>query len=235
MAPLRPEFIQQMHVLREKHASLGAALDIAYWTIRDAIRIGVIAPGDRLLEVELANALDMSRTPVREALRRLEIERLVENSPRRGLVVPTMSLSDLSEIFDMREVLEGLAARRAAQRSSPTELAAMRDTMERMEQALAAGDTQRLSDTSELFHQLLLASSKLTRLPDFINLLVDLHQASLRLYEFTPDRTAAAVAEHRAIYEAVAAGDADGAEALAREHARNAARAQVMARHLGEF
>lgn len=235
MPATRPEFIRQMQGLRERHVQLGAALDIAYWTIRDAIRSGLIGPGERLLEVELAGALEMSRTPVREALRRLEIERLVENSPRRGLAVPTMSLSDLSEIFDIREVLEGLAARRAAQRISPTELAALRDTIERMEQALAAGDVQRLSDTSELFHQLLLAGSKLTRLPDFIGLLVDLHQASLRLYEFAPDRTADAVREHRGIYEAIAAGDADHAEALAREHARNAARAQVMARHLGEL
>src|SRR5687768_7899512 len=86
--------------LKAKHAARGGTVEVAYWAIRDAMRLGVLQPGARLVEVELAAALEMSRTPIREALRRLESDRLVDNAPRRGLVVPTATLDLLIEIFE---------------------------------------------------------------------------------------------------------------------------------------
>ncbi len=217
--------------LRGKYAQRGSTVDTAYWTIRDAIRSGVIAPGERLIELDLAAALEMSRTPIREALHRLEVERLVENAPRRGLIVPVITIDDLVEIFEIREVLEGLAARRAAQRMSDAERQALEATVVQMEQAQATDDLTSLSAASAQFHRLLRSGSKHARLPALIALLND-SQRPLLAHEMAPERAGAAIAEHRAIMEAIVSNDAPLAERLAREHARHALHAQIIARHL---
>jgi DNA-binding GntR family transcriptional regulator len=225
------ERLHRLRELRLRHARHGAAADIAYWTIRDAIRSGVIQAGDRLDELELAAALDMSRTPVRDALRQLEAERLVEKAPSRGFIVPTMTIDDLVEIYEIREVLEGLAARRAAIRMGQAEIAALRETVERAERARDAGDLTVLWEASNQFHRLLRGGTKNARLPRLLALMLDAHR-SLRLHEFAPERVGDAVAEHRAIFEAIAAHDGDAAERIARDHSRNALRAQILAHHL---
>lgn len=219
--------------LRKKHAQRGTVVEIAYWTIRDAIRMGIIRSGERLMENDLAEALGMSRTPVREALRRLEVERLIENAPRRGLIVPQITLEDLVEIFQIREVLEGLAARLAAERMFPIEVEVMRQVINSAERAIAEGDTVTLTEGSPQFHPLLRKGSKNSRLPALIELLYDSHRPLL-LYEFTPERASQAIAEHKAIYEAIAARDAGEAELLTREHAKNALRAYAKAYQLKE-
>lgn len=219
--------------LRALHARHGSTAAIAYWTIRDAIRKGVIRAGDRLIELDLAAALEMSRTPVREALRRLEAERLVEIAPRRGYIVPTITLDELVDIFEIREVLEGLAARRAAQRMGPAELEALRDTVERRERAYDENDLPALRESTVQFHRLLRAGAKNGRLPELLALLFDANR-SLGLHEMAPKRVEAAIAEHRAIAEAIIARDAERAEQLTREHARNALRAQILAHHLAD-
>lgn len=218
---------RQLRELRDRNAKRGATTDVAYWTIRDAIRSEVIQPGDRLIELDLAGALDMSRTPVREALRRLAVERLVEKAPSRGFVVPTIREEDLIEIYELREVLEGLAARRAAHRFGPAETALLAEAVERSERARDAGDIPALWERSNYFHRLLRGSVQ-GRVAQLLALLLDAHR-SLRLHEFGPERIADAVAEHRAIYEAIAARSPDDAERLAREHSRNALRAQLRA------
>jgi len=224
---------ERLRELRARHARHSAAADIAYWTIRDAIRSGVIQPGDRLIELELAAALAMSRTPVRDALRQLEAERLVEKAASRGFVVPTMTIDDIVEIYEIREVLEGLAARRAAMRMGEAEVAALSETVERAERARDAGDLTVLWQASNQFHTMLRAGNRNARLPRLLALMLDAHR-SLRLHEFAPERVDAAVAEHRAIYEAIAARDADLAERLARDHSKHALRAQLLAHHLAE-
>lgn len=223
--------LHRIQELRAKHSRHGATADIAYWTIRDAIRSGVIQTGDRLIELELAAALDMSRTPVRDALRRLESERLVEKAPSRGFVVPTLTIDDIVEIYEIREVLEGLAARRAAMRMGPAEVEALGETVERAERARDASDLVVLWEASNAFHRLLRGGNKSARLPRLLALMLDAHR-SLRLHEFAPERVDTAVAEHRAIYEAIASRDADLAENLAREHSRHALRAQLRAHQL---
>ncbi|MFT4040908.1 MAG: GntR family transcriptional regulator [Thermomicrobiales bacterium] len=226
----RSQRLRVLGELRLKHARQGATADVAYWTIRDAIRSGVIQPGDRLIELDLAAALEMSRTPVRDALRQLEAERLVEKAPSRGFMVPTITNDALIEIYEIREVLEGLAARRAAMRMGEAELAALRETVERTERARDAGDITLLSQASNAFHLLLRAGNTNGRLSRLLALMFDAHR-SVRLHEFAPERVDAAVAEHRAIYEAIAARDSALAEQLAREHSRQALRSQLLAQH----
>ncbi|MGH2548110.1 MAG: GntR family transcriptional regulator [Thermomicrobiales bacterium] len=228
MTELKTERESAIERIRLKHARRGSMMDVAYYTIREAMRDGVLAPGEALTEVELAKLLDMSRTPVREALRRLETERLVENAPRRGLIVPTMTLDHLIEVFEIRSVLEGLAARRCAQRKGPNELAALAACIDQMERALADTDDDLLNQASSNFHRLLRSGSGMTRLRDMVVLMMD-SSRSIGLHEFAQGRAAQAVAEHKAIFDAIAAGDPEAAEAAARSHSLNALQAQIAA------
>ena len=224
---------EALATLRAANGGRGGTVDIAYWTIRDAIRTKALGPGERLVEVELATALDMSRTPVREALRRLESEGLVENAPRRGLSVKLLTLQDLVDIFEIDEVLEGLAARTAAQRMGAAEIEALGQVVGRMEQALAAGDETALATANTQFHAMMRTGSKNGRLPSLLSQLHDT-APTLRSHQLAPERASVAVAEHRAIYHAIAARDGDTAERLTREHTQNALRAYVLAHHLAE-
>lgn len=219
--------------LRDKHSRHKNAAEIAYWAIRDAIRTGVIAPGERLIELDLAAALDMSRTPVREALRRLATERLIETAAGRGYVVPTATIDELVDLFQIRGALEGLAARRAAQRMVQAEIEAMRDTLRRMDLAIETDDLTTLSIASTQFHRLLRAGSRDNRLGELIVLVTDA-VPGLGAHEMAPDRAAIAVAEHHAICEAIANRQPDEAERLVRQHAENALGAQIAAYHLAE-
>jgi DNA-binding GntR family transcriptional regulator len=212
----------QLHALYQKNAQRGTNVDVIYSTIRDAIRGRVISPGTHLTELALSAVLHISRTPIREALQRLENEYLLEKSPRRGFAIPTLRLDDIVEIFEIREVLLGLAARSAAQRANPAEIAVMAETITRMEHAKATEDSGGLSQASAQFHRAIEQSAKNRRLQKLIRL----NSGAMPLYEFAdPDRFAPAIAEHRAIYDAIAAHDANLAERLAQEHSRNALQA----------
>ena len=225
------QMAEQLDALYQKNAQRGTHVDIIYSTIRDAIRGRLIRSGTHLTELDLAAVLHISRTPIREALQRLESEYLLEKSPRRGFVVPTLRLNDIVEIFEIRESLLGLAARCAAQRASPAEIALMAESIERMEHAKDAQDSGGLSQTSAQFHRAIEQASRNHRLQKLIRL----NSGAMPLYEFSdPDRFAPVVTEHRAIYNAIAAHDADRAERLAQEHSRNALQAQTHAHDLSE-
>jgi DNA-binding GntR family transcriptional regulator len=212
----------QLHALYQKNAHRGTTVDVIYSTIRDAIRSRLISPGTHLTELDLAAALHISRTPIREALQRLENEYLLEKSPRRGFVIPTLRLNDMVEIFEIREVLLGLAARCAAQRANPAEIAMMQETITRMEHAQAANDSGGLSQASAQFHRAIEQAAKNRRLQKLIRI----NSGAMPLYEFAdPDRFSPAINEHRAIFNAIAAHDADLAQQLAQEHSRNALQA----------
>ncbi len=216
----------KLHDLYQKNAHRGTNVDVIYATIREAIRNSVICSGTHLTELELAAALKVSRTPVREALQRLETEYLLEKSPRRGFVVPVLTLNDIVEIFEIREVLLGLAARCAAQRAGPAEIAMMAQAVERMERAYKTRDAGGLSQASAQFHRAMEQAAKNRRLQNLIRL----NSGPMPLYEFAdPDRFAPSVAEHRGIFDAIAAHDPGLAERLAHEHSRKALHSQTRA------
>ncbi len=221
-----PQIAGQLQALYKKNSHRGTNVDIVYWTIREAIRSRLVVSGTHLTELDLSGLLRISRTPIREALQRLEMEYLLQKSPRRGFVVPVLALNDIVEIYEIREPLLGLAARCAAQRATPTEIALMEQSIVRMERTRDAGDVEGLSQASNQFHRAIELASKNQRLQNLIRL----NTGPLPLYEFTDaDRFAPAVAEHRAIFEAIATHDADLAERLAQEHSRNALQAQIRA------
>ncbi len=220
------EVADKLYDLYQKNAHRGTSVDVIYATIREAIRSRLIRSGAHLTELDLSAALRISRTPVREALQKLETEYLLEKSARRGFVVPTLGLNDVVEIFEIREVLLGLAARCAAQRAGPAEIAMMAEAIARMDRANETGDAGGLSQASAQFHRAIEQASKNRRLQNLIRL----NSGPMPLYEFAdPDRFAAAIAEHRAIFDAIAAHDASLAERLAHEHSGSALKAQTRA------
>lgn len=110
----------------------GTSVLFAMTTLRDAIVSGVYPPGSRVIEAEVANRLQMSRTPVREAIRRLAGEGIIEHHPNRGAVVPAWDLDAIKEVFDLRELLEVHAIRLAARRARPEDLILLREATEEM-------------------------------------------------------------------------------------------------------
>jgi DNA-binding GntR family transcriptional regulator len=195
--------------------------DWAYEEIRDAI-IGLrLQPGDSLREAALAERLGVSKTPVREALGRLEKEGLVETTSFKGAVVSSYSREDLIEIYELRELLEGAAARTAADRSSTETVDRLRDIVERSRELRAAGDLDALADLLGEFDDVVYAQVENSRIAALIaNLRAHLSRIG-KLTEQIPGRVEASVEEHAAIVRAIAEHDADEAERLIRMHIRS--------------
>jgi DNA-binding GntR family transcriptional regulator len=204
----------------------------AYARVRDQIRDGSLAPGIRLTETDLAARLGVSRTPIRQAIARLEAEGLVTHEPRRGLTVSRPDHHQVVELYVMREVLEGAAARFAAQHASETEIAAMAELVAQEPEHF--GDTHALAETNQRLHGLLYLAAHnryLLRSLEQIAATMALLPSLL-----TQDgRAEQAHGEHRAILKALRRRDGDAAEAAARLHAAAAQRHRLawMVRTIG--
>src|SRR5262249_8606983 len=149
---------------------MARAADVAYRSLREMILSGGVDAGSRLGEVELAETLGLSRTPVREALQRLGTEGLVEGLPHRGARVGRWTAADLEEIFELRAQLEPYGAARAARRGLAAErldeLAGLCDEMER---AVAARDFRAVTELNDRLHTSIVEGSGNTRLPALVS------------------------------------------------------------------
>jgi DNA-binding GntR family transcriptional regulator len=193
----------------------------AYARIRAAIREGALPPGLRLTETSLAERFGVSRTPVRQAIARLEAEGLLTHEPRRGLAVTRPDHAQVVELYVMREVLEGAAARLAAQHASETEVEAMAELVET--EPAAFDDARRLAEVNLRLHGMLyLAAHNRYLLRSLEQLSATM--ALLPSLLTRGGRAEAAHAEHRAILEALRRRDGAAAEEAARAHARAAQR-----------
>src|SRR5688572_11133326 len=132
----------------------GSRSDVAYTTLRGAIHSGRFHAGDRMREADLAQWLGISWTPVRDALKRLESDGLLSAASRRGLVVAELDQQQVSELYAVRDVLEGLAGRLAAQHATPAEIAAMRELIERQARS-RKDDLPGLARLIRLFHEVI--------------------------------------------------------------------------------
>lgn len=199
----------------------------AYSSLRAAIHGGRFKPGDRMAEVELATMLGISRTPIRDALKRLESDGLLVAAPRRGLIVAELDQQQVSELYAVRDVLEGLAARLAAQHASPAEIAAMRDLLRRQERT-RSGDTATLARLNRQFHDVIYRAARNRYLADLLNAF----ESSLTLLPGTTysaaGRAVSALTEHTDMVRAIERHDAARAERLAREHIRAAEKIRVL-------
>lgn len=205
----------------QRHLRNLSSADAAYRTLSDAITVGIVPAGQPLREEELAAVFDISRTPIREALMRLEGERLATRS-RRGLVVSTISAEEIVEVYEIREALDGVAARLAARFRTDADLAELRSLQRLMSDAAVRGDAKRMARLNVEFHRVLARATRNGMLLDFVD---SIHKWVLRFHSTTFEyagRRSEALVEHGRIIEAVAAGDADTAEAVAKDHMRRA-------------
>jgi DNA-binding GntR family transcriptional regulator len=193
--------------------------------LRQAILSGDMAPGTPVIEADLADRLGASRTPIREALRRLEAEGLIEPRGLRGSVVRTMPAREVDCIFEIREALESLAARRAARTIGDGELRKLAAHVAAMDAAI--DDPQEMERHDTAFHDIILANAEGERLR---RMLSDLRGEliTFRVLSLADDaRRRETVVEHRAMLTALRDHDEDAAAALTAEHIANA-RAAVL-------
>jgi DNA-binding GntR family transcriptional regulator len=197
----------------------------AYELLLREIESGGLPSGTRLREAALAQRFKISRTPVREALKLLEARGLVVHEPHHGAVVAGLDYGQITELYFMRELLEGNAARLAAIHATPTEIDVLRDMVARDRKIV--DEPPKLAETNRAFHRQIRNSAR----NRFLGATLENLRLSLALLPGTtlsaPDRGAASLDEHQAIVDRIAERDPDAAEAAAGRHIRNAFRARI--------
>ena len=193
------------------------ASDAAVQLIRSAIVDGRLQPGERLREEELARELGISRTPVREALLILQTEGLVDAAPNRGAVVRSHDAGDLEDLYQLRALLEGYAARRAAANVSEAAIAELRASCERFE-ALIDGDVQELVKENLYFHSVILDAARSRRVAELIRKVIELPLVYRSYIWYSVDQRRISAHYHRQITKALEARDGERAELVMKEH-----------------
>jgi len=198
--------------------------------LRSAILNFQFKPGDRLIERELCEMTGVSRTSVREALRHLESEGLVQNLPNKGPMVATVTADEAREIFEVRRVLEGLAARLFAARAGAAELAALDAAMAALERAFAAADIHEILKATTAYYEVVLGGSGNA----VIRRLIGLLQARVTFLRATtsmsqPNRAPESLAEMQRLTVALKSGRPDQAEAASTAHVDRATAAVLAA------
>jgi DNA-binding GntR family transcriptional regulator len=203
--------------------------EVVFETLREAIIGGILGPGERLMEAQLAEELGVSRTPVREAIRKLELEGFVAMIPRRGAYVAGISLKDITDVFEVRGALEALATVLAAERITEKELEELERILVRKAELIEQQNIPLFIESDIKFHEILYQSSRNQRL---IQILTNLQDEVHRFRSVSlayPGRMREALDEHRKVVEALADRDVARAEALAWEHIENAENSLVVA------
>jgi DNA-binding GntR family transcriptional regulator len=204
-----------------------------YQALKHRILAGMLEPGSRLVELQLATEFAVSRTPVREALKRLTAEGLIRVDPVRGIVVSDVDARELEEIFVVREVLDGLAARLAAGRVSSTDLTKLHLLMDMMRDAVRTGQWEGMVQANIKFHDVLHQAAGNERLRHLTRNLLDFVRRFSNEAFASQERSAAVLAEHEEIIKAMEARDPDLAETVARRHVASA-REYITSRYLSQ-
>lgn len=195
--------------------------EIVFEAVRKSILEGKFAPGERLMETTLAETLGVSRTPVREAIRKLELEGLVVMVPRRGAYVASLSVRDISETFEIRAALEGLAASLAVDKMTPEELELMEVNVLKMSQYIEEKNIEMIVETDEQFHDVLITAGRNKKLTQMISLLREQIKRFRQISLSNLDRQSLVLGEHRQILEAIADRDQRKAQLLVEKHIIN--------------
>lgn len=192
--------------------------EIAYETLKHAIITGEIAAGIRIVETEYANKLHISRTPLREALRKLERDGLVEYVIRRGVVVRAFTIEDVEEIYTIRNVLEMITLPAIIQNVTPKDIKALKDKLQEMDRMMAENNSERLSALARAFHDQLTAISGLKRILRVIQGQDEYIHRFSAMSIAKDQRRSEAHLEHHRIVEMVENKDLEGLEAVMRKH-----------------
>ena len=192
--------------------------DVVFKTLREAILKGNLAPGERLMEIQLANQLGVSRTPIREAIRKLEVEGLVIMIPRRGAEVARITEKDLRDVLEVRASLEELAIGLACERITDEEIGELRKALENFREVLREGDVTKIAESDVDFHDIIFSATQNARLIQIVN---NLREQMYRYrLEYLKDYTThdRLYKEHQQITDAVSDRDKERARKLIVEH-----------------
>lgn len=196
--------------------------ELVFEALRDAIINGQLHPGERLMEVQVAEALGVSRTPVREAIRMLESEGYVLIMPRKGAYVSDFSVKDIASVFEIRRALEGLAAELAAERATDEDRERLERLLVELAECVETGDVERYVELDTEFHDTVYKASRNDRLAPIISSLREQIQRFRTRTLSTPGRMREALEEHRGLVEALGDRDAERARQQAADHIDNA-------------
>lgn len=196
--------------------------ELVFESLREAIIEGRLKPNERLMEIQLAEEMGVSRTPVREALRKLELEGFVVMVPRKGAYVAGISMKDIVDVFEVRAALEALAAGLAAERITEEELDQLERYLVQIYELSEGDNINAIVEGDTNFHDVIYRASRNQRLVQIITHLQEQIQRFRTTSLSQPGRTRVALEEHKKIVEAVAERNVELAQHLAREHIENA-------------
>ena len=195
--------------------------DVVFNTLRQEILTGKLKPGERLMEIHLANKLGVSRTPIREAIRKLELEGLVIMIPRRGAEVAQITLKSLQDVMEVRRALDVLAIEPACERMGQEELDSLYQACENFRAAVKTKDTRKLAEADVAFHDKIVLSTGNTRL---IQLVSNLSEQMYRYrFEYLKDASSHEMLqqEHLEMYQSILKKDKVTAADVVRKHINN--------------
>jgi len=195
--------------------------EVIFDTLREAIIMGELKPGERLMEVQLAEKMGVSRTPVREAIRKLELEGFVTMVPRRGVQVASLSVKDIIDVLEIRAALDSLATALAAERITNEELKDLKHVNNQFASYVEKENLQNLIKKDVEFHEIIYRSSRNEKLLQITNNLREQVHRFRVIYMKNQSAHKGLVVEHTEILDAIQAKDAERAAMLARKHIEN--------------
>ena len=195
--------------------------DVVFNTLRQAILRGELAPGERLMEIQLAERLGVSRTPIREAIRKLELEGLVLMIPRKGAEVARISEKSLRDVLEVRRSLEELATELACQRMDEEQISELEQARDAFAAAVASGDILEMAECDEKFHDVIFYGTGNSRLVQILNNLREQMYRYRLEYIKDEDKRQILLLEHENIVKAIRARHVAEAREAMREHIDN--------------
>lgn len=195
--------------------------DVVFNTLRQAILTGEMKPGERLMEIHLANRLGVSRTPIREAIRKLELEGLVIMIPRRGAEVAQITWKNLKDVLEVRRAIDVLAIKLACERMSQEELVQLYQACDNFKEATGTQDLRQIAKADVQLHDIIVASTRNDRLVQLVNNLAE--QMYRYRFEYIKDSNqySGLIQEHYDMYESILRKDKESAARAVLKHIDN--------------
>lgn len=195
--------------------------DVVFQTLRQAILKGELQPGERLMEIKLADTLGVSRTPIREAIRKLELEGLVVMIPRKGAAVANITEKDTKNVLEVRRTLEMFAVEVACDRITEEQMAQLKEAAKAFEASKGSMDLIRIAETDIHFHEIIYEATHNERLVQILsNLRENMYRYRIE-YLKDPNYYDSLVGEHQEILDAIEAGDKEKARVCMKDHIEN--------------
>lgn len=201
--------------------------DVVFNTLRQAILTGELKPGERLMEIHLANRLGVSRTPIREAIRKLELEGLVIMIPRRGAEVAQITEKSMNDVLEVRRAMDALCVELACERISAEDLEKLRLACDAFAEAVKTKDVKKIAQADVKLHDIIVQATGNQRLVQLVNNLSE--QMYRYRFEYIKDcsQHEKLIEEHRIIYESMVKKDKETASEAAKMHIDNQKKAII--------